>query len=119
MPHPAETNASSPAPESQPKPRPIVRTVETLLYEGRTPFLMRSQVTLSLYDEGSHDTKTNDNGQAEEDATDEGFSKNPRRAVVCSFPSTGEAPERRFRLSLEEAAHISALQKELANLEQR
>ncbi|MBP9716560.1 MAG: hypothetical protein KBD51_01315 [Candidatus Levybacteria bacterium] len=118
MPHPAETIASSPAPESQPKQRPTVRTVETLLYEGRTPFLMRSQITLSLYDEGSHDAKTNDSGISEDSVPVERTSLNPRRAVVCSFPSIDGNPERRFRLSLEEAAHISSIQRELTSLKQ-
>ncbi len=115
MPHPAETIAPIPAPESRPKQRPTVRTVETLLFEGGIPFFLRGQITLSLYDERNQDTNTNDSGQTENEGDFGKFSVNPRRAVICSFPSIDGGPERRFRLSLEEAAHISSIQRELAN----
>lgn len=116
MPHPAETIASIPAPESQPKQRPTIRTVETLLFEGRIPFFLRRQITLSLYDERIQDTNTNDSAQTENEEDFGKFSVNPRRAVICSFPPIDGNPERRFRLSLEEAAHISSIQRKLTSL---
>lgn len=114
MPHPAETIASTTAPEPLPNWRPTVRTIERLILDGQTPFLMRRQVTLSLHKEDCRDDKSDEGGT--EELTDSGkIIPNPRRAVICSFPQVSGGT-RRFNLSLEEADHISSIRQELANL---
>lgn len=117
MSQPREAIASTPVPEIRPTWRPTVRAIERLILDGQTPFLMRRYITLSLYKEGSDGGKPNDDsGETQEQAVTERLTSTPRRAVICSFPERTGFTGRRFNLSLEEAAHISSFQQELANL---
>lgn len=114
MTRPRESIASTSAAEPPPNWRPTVKTVERLILEGQTPFLMRRQVTLSLHKEDSRDDRSDDGGR-EELTVIEKNSPSPRRAVICSFPQASGGT-RRFNLNLEEADHISSVRQELANL---